>query len=1124
MMRLFGRGSGGESPHTASPSTPLPVSASNVSVGPARPIRFVYADEKGRFHMDPEAVALLQLVKQPVGVVSVCGRARQGKSFILNQLLGRSSGFQVAPTHRPCTKGLWLWSAPIRRTALDGTEYNLLLLDSEGIDAYDQTGTYSTQIFSLAVLLSSMFIYNQMGGIDEAALDRLSLVTEMTKHIRVRASGGKSTASELGQFSPIFVWLLRDFYLQLTEDNRKITPRDYLERALRSSAQGSGRDLAAKNEIRESIRALFPDRECFALVRPLSNENDLQRLDQIPLSQLRPEFRSGLESLINFVYERTRPKQMGASVMTGPILARMTQSFLDAINNGAVPTITSSWQSVEEAECQRAYELGTETYMAGFDRSKPPEEATLREAHEVAVQRSMAAFNETAVGVGMIRQKYEKRLQSFVKKAFEDIKKDAFREAYLLCSKTIENMEKELRSACHAPEANIDDVVKASLCSITVENKVVAILGVETVNTLCPHRSSISCCPTMKLNVMDLRNGEKHSYFYGKGSSLNLTTHYVYIAFRRKNFYQMVQRLEGPLLDLMKKQIDQIAAEKSSLALQYRSAMDRNNLINKQLEASEKYKSEYLKRYDDAINDKKRLADDYMSRIANLQAKCTSLEEKSSNLSKAADLAKNESAEWKRKYELVLSKHKAEGDQVGAELAMLKSRSSAAEARLAAAQERAQSAQEEAEEWKRKFNMAARDVKSALEKAAAIQERTNNQTQLREAALRAEFSTALAEKEDELKEKVAKIEQTEQRLTTLSLELKAAESKLKNYDHETSTLKLETKHLAEKLESAELAARLAENKASRLEQEKTHLDQKYQSQFNQFEELHDRCRAAEKEAKRATELADAARAEAVSAQKEKSDFQRIAMERLAQIERAERHAEFLERQKADLANEAERHLAAERDALFKVEALEERVREREKEIETFLQSNNIQRKEYVQGLQSLLDSERAAHVEANNRAEALSVQLQVTQAKLDELSQELTRLKFSEKLGSGSHATKRGRTEEYEMGVDSDGEGVNANVNNNNNNSERVIRGNKRSKSTTSPLKFSSPEDGGSVFRVDEPVSSQQTSVEDYTRFTVQKLKQELTSHNFGAELLQLKNPNKKDILALYERCVLKKY
>lgn len=37
--------------------------------------------------MDPEAVAALQLVKEPIGVVSVCGRARQGKSYILNQVI-----------------------------------------------------------------------------------------------------------------------------------------------------------------------------------------------------------------------------------------------------------------------------------------------------------------------------------------------------------------------------------------------------------------------------------------------------------------------------------------------------------------------------------------------------------------------------------------------------------------------------------------------------------------------------------------------------------------------------------------------------------------------------------------------------------------------------------------------------------------------------------------------------------------------------------------------------------------------------------------------------------------------------------------------------------------------------
>lgn len=34
------------------------------------------------------------------------------------------------------------------RTALDGTEYNLLLLDSEGIDAYDQTVRRDSYTFS----------------------------------------------------------------------------------------------------------------------------------------------------------------------------------------------------------------------------------------------------------------------------------------------------------------------------------------------------------------------------------------------------------------------------------------------------------------------------------------------------------------------------------------------------------------------------------------------------------------------------------------------------------------------------------------------------------------------------------------------------------------------------------------------------------------------------------------------------------------------------------------------------------------------------------------------------------------------------------------------------------------
>lgn len=1013
--------------------------------------------------MDPEAVATLQLVKGPIGVVSVCGRARQGKSFILNQLLGRSSGFEVSPTHRPCTKGLWMWSAPLKRTTIDGSEYSLLLLDSEGIDAYDQTGTYSTQIFSLAVLLSSMFIYNQMGGIDESALDRLSLVTEMTKHIRVRASGGRSTPTELGQFSPIFVWLLRDFYLDLTEDNRKITPRDYLELALRPM-EGGGRDIASKNEIRESIRALFPDRECFTLVRPLNNENALQKLDRTPLDKLRPEFRAGLDSLVKFVFERTRPKQVGGTVMTGPILAGLTQSFLDALNNGAVPTISSSWQSVEEAECRKAYDVASEVYMSSFDRSKPPDEASLRESHEEAVQRALAVFNASAVGLGLVRQRFEKNLQNFLRKAFEEYKRNAYMEADIKCSNTLRSMEKKLRAACHGPDANINDVTK----------------------------------------VLDGLASEYDASSHGPGKWQKWAT-----------FLQ--QSFEGPILDLVRKQLDQVRSEKSGLALKCRSIEDKMGLLNKQLEASEMNKADYLKRYEKAMNDQKALTDDYMTRITNLQSKCSSLDERCLNMIKDRDAAQKDSLGWKRKYEQFEAKLKAEEGHAHEEIATLKSRISAAEAMLSAAREQAQSAQEDASEWKQKFYDASRQGKAALEKAATVQERTQKQAQLREDSLRAEFAASLGEKDDELNEKAAKIEYMEKRLTTLSLQLEAEESKVKNFDMEKSSLQLKLKELDEKLEYAKETAQSHERKARMLEQEKTHLTEKYLSEFKRFEDVQNRCVTAEREAKRAIELADLAREDAVAAQKAKNEVHQVAMERLNQIERAQRQIENLERQKSDLEEEVDRLRASETDAVSKVALLEARVDERESEIQSLLSLNNQQRSSTVQVLESLLETERAARAEANNRAESLSMQLQSTQSKLDALQQELNSVRLNEaaldsKLKAASHG-KRQRSEHYDMGVESvqDME------------LERGSRGRKKTKTTNSPLKFSQAEDGGSIFKGgDDNNSSLQTASEDYTKFTVIQLKQELTRHGFGDKLLELKNPNKKDILALYEKHVKK--
>lgn len=69
-----------------------------------------------------------------------------------------------------------------------GLPCNIIVLDSEGIGALEEDSNHDTRIFSLAVLLSSMFIYNSVGALDEGALQGLSLVTSLAKHIRLKST------------------------------------------------------------------------------------------------------------------------------------------------------------------------------------------------------------------------------------------------------------------------------------------------------------------------------------------------------------------------------------------------------------------------------------------------------------------------------------------------------------------------------------------------------------------------------------------------------------------------------------------------------------------------------------------------------------------------------------------------------------------------------------------------------------------------------------------------------------------------------------------------------------------------------------------------------------------------
>jgi hypothetical protein len=56
-----------------------------------------------------------------------------------------------------------------------------LVIDTEGFGGMDENVNHDTRIFLFSLLLSSFFIYNSVGSIDENALNNISLIVNLAK-------------------------------------------------------------------------------------------------------------------------------------------------------------------------------------------------------------------------------------------------------------------------------------------------------------------------------------------------------------------------------------------------------------------------------------------------------------------------------------------------------------------------------------------------------------------------------------------------------------------------------------------------------------------------------------------------------------------------------------------------------------------------------------------------------------------------------------------------------------------------------------------------------------------------------------------------------------------------------
>lgn len=107
----------GEEGFVVPPTTPPSPLPSNPDVThvygdcPDEPIQLVRPDPLGHRKLEivDANVKCLRQINSAVAVIAVVGKFHSGKSFLLNQLMGKQEGFGIGPSVRPQTMGIWMW-------------------------------------------------------------------------------------------------------------------------------------------------------------------------------------------------------------------------------------------------------------------------------------------------------------------------------------------------------------------------------------------------------------------------------------------------------------------------------------------------------------------------------------------------------------------------------------------------------------------------------------------------------------------------------------------------------------------------------------------------------------------------------------------------------------------------------------------------------------------------------------------------------------------------------------------------------------------------------------------------------------------------------------------------------